>query len=50
MKQHGNYQIYNRQVWGILYSDVRKNVKYEFKFWLDKHFPELLEKFNNQSK
>lgn len=50
MKQHGNYQIYNRQVWGILYSDVRKNMKYEFKFWLDKHFPELLEQFNNQSK
>ena len=50
MKRHGNYKIYNRQIWGILYTETLINTKYEFREWLEKHFPELLEQFNNQSK
>lgn len=50
MKRHGNYQIYNRQIWGILYKETLINTKYEFRDWLEKHFPELLEQFNNQLK
>lgn len=50
MKRHGNYQIYNRQIWGILYKETLINTKYEFRDWLEKHFPDLLEQFNNQQK
>lgn len=50
MKRHGNYRIYNRQIWGILYSETMNNIKYEFRDWLNKHFPELLEQFNNQTR
>ncbi len=50
MKRHGNYQIYNRQIWGILYTETIQNVKYEYREWLEKHFPELLKQINNQSK
>lgn len=50
MKRYGNYQIYNRQIWGILYKETLINTKYEFRDWLEKHFPDLLEQFNNQQK
>lgn len=50
MKRHGNYAIYNRQIWGILYRETLSNVKYEFRSWIEKHFPELLKQFNNHSK
>lgn len=50
MKRNGNYKIYNRQIWGILYKETLINTKYEFRDWLAKHFPELLEQFNKQSK
>lgn len=45
MKEHGNYMIYNRQIWGILYSDTLNNIKYEYRDWLREKFPELLDKF-----
>lgn len=48
MKQKGNKRIYNRQIWGILYSDTLSDVKYEFRDWINRHFPELLNQFNNQ--
>lgn len=50
MKRHGNYQIYNRQIWGILYGETLNNIKYEFGDWLRKHYPHLLEQFNNPPK
>ncbi|MBE6305707.1 MAG: hypothetical protein E7082_07335 [Bacteroidales bacterium] len=34
MKKHGNYRIYNRQVWGILYKETFKNMRFEFSDWL----------------
>lgn len=30
MKEHGNYQIYNRQVWGILYNNTMQTVRYGY--------------------
>lgn len=50
MRRHGNYRIYNRQVWGILYHETMANIKYEFRDWLRKRFPELLKQFDNQKK
>lgn len=50
MKKHGNLKIYNRQIWGILYSETLKNIKFEFRDWLRKHFPELLEQFNSKTR
>lgn len=28
MKHLGNWRVYNRQVWGIMYYDVLRNIKY----------------------
>lgn len=42
MKEHGNWMIYNRQVWGILYSETIHNVRYEYRQWLADRFPEML--------
>lgn len=28
MRAHGNYKIYNRQVWGILYNNALPDIKY----------------------
>ncbi|EOA52049.1 hypothetical protein HMPREF1214_04873 [Bacteroides sp. HPS0048] len=30
MKRVGNWQIYNRQVWGILYNNTINAVRYEY--------------------
>lgn len=27
MKEHGNYGIYNRQIWGILYNNTLSNIR-----------------------
>lgn len=34
MKRLGNYRIYNRPIWGILYKETFRNLKYEFSDWL----------------
>lgn len=34
MKRMGNYRIYNRPIWGILYKDTFVKMKYEFEDWL----------------
>lgn len=43
MKRNGNLGIYNRQIWGILYSDTLQNIKYEFRDWVSAHFPDMIE-------
>ena len=48
MKKHGNFMIYNRQIWGILYSETLRNIKYEFRDWIKERFPEMLKQFNNK--
>lgn len=50
MKRYGNHHIYNRPIWGILYKETMSNVRYEFRQWLETHFPELLQQFSNQQK
>ncbi|MFT4072810.1 MAG: hypothetical protein QM654_12915 [Dysgonamonadaceae bacterium] len=30
MKSKGNWQIYNRQIWGILYNNSLKEIKYRY--------------------
>lgn len=48
MKRYDNWKIYNRQVWGILYRETKQNIKYEFRDFLQKNFPQLLQQFNRQ--
>lgn len=38
MKRLGNYRIYNRPLWGILYRETLVDIKYEFRQWLQKNF------------
>ncbi len=40
MKRLGNYRIYNRPIWGILYNETFQNIRYEFGDWLRKKFGE----------
>lgn len=42
MKKYGNFRIYNRQVWGILYKETLNNIKYEFRDWLKSNISRLL--------
>lgn len=46
MKRHGNWQIYNRQVWGILYGDTLHTIKYEYRDWLREHISDSLNNLN----
>lgn len=34
MKRLGNYRIYNRPIWGILYKETFRDIRYEFSDWL----------------
>lgn len=34
MKRLGNYKIYNRPIWGILYKQTFVELRYEFSDWL----------------
>lgn len=36
MKKHGNYQIYNRQLYGILYRETRSRIAFGFGDWARK--------------
>lgn len=36
MKRLGNYRIYNRPIWGILYKQTFRDIRYEFHDWLKK--------------
>lgn len=40
MKRLGNYRIYNRPIWGILYKQTFQDIRYEFVDWLRKNFSE----------
>ena len=48
MKKYGNFQIYNRQVWGILYSETLQNIKYGYRDWIRTHFPEMLKEISDK--
>ncbi len=36
MKRLGNCRIYNRPIWGILYRQTLRDIRYEFSDWLAK--------------
>lgn len=38
MKRIGNYRIYNRPIWGILYRETLRDIRYEFRQWLEENF------------
>lgn len=35
MKRLGNYRIYNRPIWGILYKQTFRDIRFEFRSWLE---------------
>lgn len=37
MKRIGNYRIYNRPIWGILYKETFSDIRYEFRQWLTQY-------------
>lgn len=43
MKRLGNWEIYNRQIWGIIYGDVVKRVRYGYRDWLKDRVNEWFE-------
>ena len=34
MKRYGNWEIYNRQVWGMLYRDVFSDLSQKYRSWI----------------
>lgn len=42
MRDHGNHQIYNRPLWGILYAETLKSIRYEYRDWLRERLRALL--------
>ena len=34
MKHLGNWRIYNKQIWRILYKETFRNIRFEFSDWL----------------
>lgn len=49
MKRLGNYRIYNRPVWGILYKETFNDIRYEFSDWLRKNFADSIRESYQQS-
>lgn len=41
MKEHGNFMIYNRQIWGILYGDTFNRMRYEFREYIAERLKEI---------
>lgn len=42
MKRLGNYRIYNRPIWGILYKETFRDIRFEFEAWLNKNFADSI--------
>ncbi len=34
MKNYGNWEIYNKQVWGIMYHDVFSDLSQKYRSWI----------------
>ena len=48
MKRKGNWQIYNRQIWGIMYHDVRSRIRYEFQDFMERQRKQLQAALRNE--
>lgn len=44
MKRIGNYRIYNRPIWEILYRETLNDIRYEFRSWLENLLKDLADK------
>lgn len=49
MKRLGNYRIYNRPVWGILYKETFTDIRFEFSAWLRKNLADSIRESYQQS-
>lgn len=49
MKRLGNYRIYNRPVWGILYKETFNDIRFEFSAWLRKNLADSISESYQQS-
>lgn len=49
MKRLGNYRIYNRPVWGILYKETFNDIRFEFSAWLRKNLDDSIRESYQQS-
>lgn len=49
MKRLGNYRIYNRPVWGILYKETFNDIRFEFSDWLRKNLTDSIRESYQQS-
>lgn len=49
MKRLGNYRIYNRPVWGILYKETFNDIRFEFSAWLRKNLADSIRDSYQQS-
>ena len=48
-KRLGNYRIYNRPVWGILYKETFNDIRFEFSAWLRKNLADSIRESYQQS-
>ncbi|MDE6235340.1 MAG: hypothetical protein K2M56_06285 [Muribaculaceae bacterium] len=39
MKHLGDWRVYNRQIWPMMYGRVRSSIIYEYRDWLRKNLP-----------
>lgn len=49
MKRLGNYRIYNRPVWGILYKETFNDIRFELSAWLRKDLADSIRESYQQS-
>ena len=49
MKRLGNYRIYNRPVWRILYKETFNDIRFEFSAWLRKYLAVSIRESYQQS-
>ncbi len=49
MKRLGNYRIYNRPIWGILYKETFNDIRFELSEWLRKNVADSIRESYSQS-
>lgn len=49
MKRLGNYRIYNRPIWGILYKETFRDIRFEFSDWQRKNIAASIRESFQQS-
>lgn len=42
MKRIGNWGVYNKPLWRSMYRDTLQDIRYEFREWVRKNFPQML--------